>query len=244
VIPVHVSGRAADMRSIMRIADERGIAVVEDAAEAFMSKANNRFLGTIGKLGCFSFSPLKVITTGQGGLVVTDDAALHARLREIKDQGRRVRSTGVDMTIAAVGYNFKLTNMQAALGLGQLDSLEWRLTQMRRLYRGYAKGLAGINQIALPGFKVEEGELPLWTDALAERRDALDGFLKRRGIDCRTFWRPIHTQPAYRASDSNFPHAVASMEKAIWLPAAFSLTDSDVARVCESIAEFYDGAAD
>ena len=241
VIPVHVSGRAADMRSIMRIADDRGVAVVEDAAEAFMSKANNRYLGTIGKLGCFSFSPLKVITTGQGGLVVTDDAGLHGRLREIKDQGRRVRSTGVDTTISAVGYNFKLTNMQTALGLGQLENLEWRLQQMRRLYRGYAKGLAGIKQVTLPGFNVDEGELPLWTDALAERRDDLNAFLKVRGIDCRTFWKPIHTQPAYRASDSNFPHAVDSLAKAIWLPAAFSLTDADVATVCSAIAEFYDG---
>lgn len=242
VIPVHVSGRAADMDSILRIAGERGIEVVEDAAEAFMSKRGGRHLGTIGRMGCFSFSPLKVITTGQGGAVVTDDDGLHDRLRELKDQGRLVRSTGVDAVIPRVGYNFKLTNLQAALGLGQLDDLDWRMQQMRRLYRGYVKGLKGLNGVTFPGFRIEDGELPLWTDVLAERRDELDAFLAGRGIDCRRFWYPLHTQPYYRAADSGFPNATRAMAKALWLPAAFGLGDDDVAYVCESIRAFYGGA--
>jgi perosamine synthetase len=242
VIPVHVSGRAADMTAINAIADEHGLAVVEDAAEAFMSKHGGRYLGTIGRLGCLSFSPLKIVTTGQGGMVITDDDALHQRLRELKDQGRPARSTGVDMTIPSVGYNFKLTNLQAALGIGQLESLERRMETLTQHYRGYAEGLEGIEGIRLPGFRVEDGELPLWTDVLAEWRDDLEAYLRSMGIDCRKFWNPIHTQPCYRSEDGKFPNTISAMPKALWLPSAFSLTNDDIGTVCQAIRDFYNGA--
>lgn len=94
IVPVHVSGRSADMDAIGAIALDHGLAVVEDAAEALMSARGGRMLGTIGAAGCLSFSPNKTITTGQGGMVLTNDDAVHARLRELKDQGRPVRGTG------------------------------------------------------------------------------------------------------------------------------------------------------
>jgi len=239
VMPVHVSGRAADMDAIVAIAEKHGIEVIEDAAEAFMSKVGGKYLGTIGRLGCFSFSPLKIITTGQGGLVVTDDERLHRRLREIKDQGRPVRSSGVDYDIPGIGYNFKLTNLQAAVGLGQLECLDWRMEQVRRVYRGYEQGLEGIDGITLPGFRIDEGELPLWTDVLAERRDELNEFLQARGMDCRKYWKPIHTQPCYAAADDRFPDTLDAMSRALWLPSSFNLTDDDVAAVSNAIREFY-----
>ncbi|SVB90055.1 uncharacterized protein METZ01_LOCUS242909, partial [marine metagenome] len=96
VIPVHISGRSADLPAIVAIAKEHGLAVVEDAAEAFASFHDGRALGTIGIAGCLSFSPNKTIMTGQGGMVLTDDEGLHLRLRELKDQGRPVRGTGGD----------------------------------------------------------------------------------------------------------------------------------------------------
>ena len=242
IMPVHVSGRAADMVEIVRIAREHGLFVVEDAAEAFMSRTDGRYLGTIGDLGCFSFSPLKLITTGQGGMVVTDDAALHQRLRELKDQGRPRRSSGVDTVIPAVGYNFKLTNLQAALGIGQLGTIEWRVEHMGRVYRAYAEGLSGQNGITLPGFRVDDGEIPIWVDALVEDREDLNAFLKERHIDCRPFWNPIHTRPSYEASALRFPHASGSLPRAIWLPSAFVLTEGDIGRVCDAIRAFYRNA--
>ncbi len=241
VIPVHVSGRAADLESIVQIADSHGIALIEDAAEAFMSKVGGRYLGTAGMMGCFSFSPLKLITTGQGGMVVTDDEALHGRLRQIKDQGRPAHSSGTDDIIPSVGYNFKLTNLQAAVGLGQLETLDWRMERLARNYRFFDERLAEIDGIVIPGFRVDEGELPLWTDVLAERRDELADFLKARGIDCRRFWIPIHTQPSFRAGDKAFPNTIAAMPKALWLPAAFNLTDSELDYVCFHIRAFYEG---
>ena len=241
VVPVHVSGRSANLVVIKDIARTHGIAVVEDAAEAFMSALDGRYLGAIGQAGCLSFSPNKVITTGQGGMVLTDDDALHVRLRELKDHGRPVRGTGGDDVHHSVGYNFKLTNLQAAVGLGQLTALQPRLERQRQIYRIYADNLRGLKGITLPGFHLETGEVPLWTDALVERRNELDQFLQQRGAHCRRFWFPIHTQPPYRLSDDNFPNSTKVMPHAIWLPSAFTLSDDDIKTVCSWIREFVSG---
>lgn len=239
IVPVHVSGRAAAMSDLLAIGRQHGLAVIEDAAEAFLSTSDGRKLGTLGLAGCFSFSPNKTITTGQGGIVVTHDAAVHARLRELKDQGRPIRGTGGNDVHHSVGYNFKLTNVQAAIGLGQLERLHERLERQRRIYRGYSAGLADLDGVRLLPFRVDEGETPQWTDALADRRDELARFLAQRGIGSRPFWFPIHTQAPYRMADDAFPNSTELMTQAIWLPSAFSLTDEDVATVCHSVREFY-----
>jgi len=243
IVPVHVSGRAADMDGLMQLAGSHGLAVVEDAAEGFVSRHKGRYLGTIGHSGCLSFSPNKTITTGQGGAVLTNDDELHVRLRELKDQGRPVRGTGGDDVHHTIGFNFKFTNLQAALGLGQLNYLEERLERARRTYRQYAAGLAGLAGLCLPGFDVDNGECPQWTDALVDHRDGLDRHLLARDIHCRRFWFPLHTQAPYRQPDEAFPNSTAVSRQALWLPSAFSLTDDDVNRVCTEIRAFLETAA-
>ena len=238
ILPVHVSGRSANLPVIQEIARSHKLAVVEDAAEAFMSALDGHYLGTIGQAGCLSFSPNKVITTGQGGMVLTNDDAIHGRLRELKDHGRPVRGTGGDDIHYSVGYNFKLTNLQAAVGLGQLSVLQERLERQKQIYRIYTENLRGLPGITLPGFHLETGEIPLWTDALVERRNELDEYLQKRGAHCRRFWFPIHTQAPYRLADDNFPNSTRVMPHAIWLPSAFTLSDEDVLTVCSWIQEF------
>lgn len=238
VMPVHVSGRAANLPALAAIADARGIAIVEDAAEALTSSIDGRALGTVGIAGCLSFSPNKTITTGQGGIVLTNDDPLHVRLRELKDQGRPVRGTGGDDVHAVVGYNFKLTNLQAAVGLGQLSYLGDRLARQKRTYELYAAGLDGVAGIHLPGFDLARGEVPQWVDAIVERRDDLDTFLRARRIDCRRFWFPLHTQGPYRAPDDGFPNAMWAARRALWLPSAFTMTDADVETVISAVREF------
>ena len=238
VVPVHVSGRGADLAAISAIAASHGIAVVEDAAEAFLSRANGRALGTIGAMGCLSFSPMKLITTGQGGMVLTDDDGLHTALRQLKDQGRPLRGTGGDDMHPVVGFNFKLTNMQAALGLGQLEDIEDRMDHVRRMYRAYERGLKGLNGITLLPCRMDQGELPLWVDALVEDRDGLAATLKARAVDFRPYWHPIHHQPCYRRDDGDFPNSTRLSAQAIWLPSAFSVTENDVATVCGHIRDF------
>ena len=241
VVPVHVSGRAAAIEEVLTIAGSRGVAVVEDAAEALRSRHRGRCLGTFGRAGCFSFSPNKTITTGQGGLVVTDDDQLVVKLRELKDQGRPVRGTGGNDVHAVIGYNFKLTNLQSAVGLAQLARLETRVARLADVYRGYARGLDGVAGIRVLPFDVDSGETPQWVDALADDRDALVAELERQDIHCRPFWYPIHTQQPYRQADERFPHAIEASARAVWLPSALSLTDEDVALVCARIRAFYEG---
>jgi perosamine synthetase len=239
VVPVHVSGRAADMENILRVCQQHGLAVVEDAAEAFCSRHNGRYLGTFGQTGCFSFSPNKVITTGQGGVIVTNDAAIFQRLRELKDQGRPLRGTGGADVHERIGFNFKLTNLQGAVGLGQLEKLDARLERIRQTYRIYRDELARVNGIRVLPFKIETGEQPQWIDALAKRRDQLDEFLAKNDVGCRRFWFPLHTQKPYLRDDSDFPNSTCLGKEAIWLPSAFQMMDNDVRTVCRLIHQFY-----
>jgi perosamine synthetase len=239
VVPVHVTGRAADIEKIVAIARDRGLAVVEDAAEALCSRFKNRCLGTFGNAGAFSFSPNKMITTGQGGVIVTNDESIFRRLRELKDQGRPVRGTGGADVHDSIGFNFKLTNLQAAVGLGQLQKLQSRMERVRRTYSIYRDELAGTKGIRILPFNIEAGEQPQWIDALAERRDQLDEFLAKNGAHCRRFWFPLHTQKPYLRDAANVPNSTRLAKDAIWLPSAFQMTDDDVRGVCRLISKFY-----
>lgn len=240
VVPVHVTGRGADMAAIVALAKRHRLVVVEDAAEALRSKHEGRWLGTWGDAGCFSFSPNKTITSGQGGMIVTNDDALARRLREMKDQGRPVRGTGGDDLHPSLGFNFKLTNLQSAVALGQLHYLEERLGRQRRIYELYAAGLAGVRGIEVIRFDVEGGACPQWTDVLCDRRDALEAYLRERGASTRKFWFPLHTQAPYLLSDDAFPNATSATKRALWLPSAFTLTDDDVRAVVAHVRAFYE----
>jgi perosamine synthetase len=213
IVPVHLSGRAADMSSLCDLARRHKLRIVEDAAEALASHSRDRrALGTIGDAGCFSFSPNKMITTGQGGAVVTNDDAIASRLREIKD-------------------------LQAAVGLGQLDLLGIRRRRVRQIYESYREMLAGIDGIRLIGF--DEYESPLWVDGIAERRDELDAHLRAHNIYGRRFWHALHTQAPYRRSGAKLKHSSELAPRAYWLPSSFLMTNDDVERVCHAVRSFY-----
>jgi perosamine synthetase len=239
IIPVHISGRAARLTAIAKVAERHGLHVVEDAAEALMSRATSgRCLGTIAKLGCFSLSPNKTITTGQGGLIATNDGQLAARLRELKDQGRAARGTGGADDHPVVGFNFKFTNLQAAVGLGQLELLPRRIERMRAIYRRYQANLAGLKGVDLYGFR--DAEVPQWIDVHCDRRDELVRYLAQFGAQCRPFWHPLHTQEPYHKSDGRFPVSSQMGPQSVWLPSSFTMSDSDVDEVCRLVRGFLD----
>lgn len=238
VIPVHVSGRPAAMEKIIKIAKETDIYVVEDAAEGFRSKYRGKYLGSFGDAGCFSFSPAKTITTGQGGAIVTNSKKLYQRLKELKDQGRPKRGTGGDDLHNVIGYNFKFTNLQAAFGLGQLTYLKKRMERMGKNHRIYIENLKGVNGIKVFECDTEAGVLPQWTDAVVDDRDGLDTFLRSNNIDCRRFWFPIHTQIPYRQNGNKFPNSSKMSPKTLWLPSAFTLSASDIKYVCRMIKKY------
>jgi perosamine synthetase len=237
IVPVHVTGRGADMETILAIAKKHNLFVVEDAAEALGSKHQGKYLGTFGDAGCFSFSANKTISTGQGGMIVTNSDELYAKLRPLKDQGRPVRGTGGDDLHNTIGYNFRMTDIQAALGLGQFTHLKERISRMRRNYELYLENLKNVKGVAF--FEKDADALPQWTDIITDKRDELVEFLKQHGADCRKYWLPIHRQLAYKQPDDNFPNSTALSPQCLWLPSAFTLTDEDVLFVCQTIKNFF-----
>lgn len=239
IVPVHVTGRPADMERIIEIAKQHNLKVIEDAAEAFASKHNGKYLGTWGDAGCFSFSAAKTITTGQGGMIVTNDPDLYEILKPLKDQGRPVRGTGGNDLHDTIGYNFKFTNIQAALGLGQLALLKDRTERLRRNYELYKEGLTGVSEVSIFEVDIQGGIVPQWTDAIVERRDELEAYLRTFNMDCRPFWLPIHKQKSYPLPDDTFPNSTNLLPQALWLPSAFTLTDEDILSVVAKIKEFY-----
>jgi perosamine synthetase len=239
IVPVHVNGRGGSIDEIVAIADRHGLAVVEDAAEALGSSISARPLGSFGHAAAFSFAPTKVVTTGQGGVVVTDDPGVERRVRELKDQGRATRGTGGADAHPVFGFNFKLTNVQAAIGLVQLDRLEERLAHLRALEDWYAAELGGLEpEVRLVGGDRDGGEAHNWVDVLVDDRNVLAAQLRERGADPREFWLPLHTQPQDAADEASFPNATWVSRHGLWLPSALSVTRGDVATVGEAVRRF------
>ena len=130
-----------------------------------------------------------------------------------------------------------MTDLQAGVGLGQLEALSWRMQRLTRTHQIYAEKLSDVPGVALLPFAIEKGELPLWTDAIIEKRDELVSNLAQNGMECRKFWHPLHTQAPYYGNDSDFPVATEKSKKAVWLPSALTLTDSDVAMISRQIRD-------
>ena len=235
VVPVDVNGRGADYRWLEPFCRQHGLALICDAAEAFGSAFDGRPLGSFGDAACFSFSPNKTVTTGQGGMVVTRHEDVYHRLLELKDQGRRQRGTGGDDLHPVMGFNFKFTDLQAAVGLTQLEALDARLAQAQRRDRWYKDALDGAPGVTFPGRAEEKGEVRQWADVLIERREDVRRAFNERGIGARAFWFPLHRQAPYRTADDAFPNAEIISGRGLWLPSHFDLTEDAVGRVTEAI---------
>ena len=235
IVPVDVNGRGADYEALESICKEHGLYLVCDAAEALGSCYRGRPLGSLGDAGCFSFSANKTVTSGQGGMVATNSEDLYCRLRELKDQGRRFTGTGGDDLHPVMGFNFKYTNVQAAIALAQLDRLDERLAHFHRRDQWYRELLAGCPMVALPPKPNWEGEVLQWTDILCEDRPAIEAALKADQMDCRAFWFPLHRQEPYKLPDTDFATAIDISAKGLWLPSSFDLTQVQAERVARTI---------
>ncbi|MEE3044156.1 MAG: DegT/DnrJ/EryC1/StrS family aminotransferase [Pseudomonadota bacterium] len=235
IVPVDVNGRGADYSALEALCKKYGLYLVSDAAEALGSKWNGRYLGTFGNAGCFSFSANKTLSTGQGGMIVTNDEDLHAVLRELKDQGRRFQGSGGDDLHPVVGYNFKLTNIQSAVGLAQFEQLQTRLDGARSRQKWYREELSDIEGVILPPVNDADGEVLQWTDILLEDRSKVKYALDKEGIGCRAFWFPISSQKPYANVDLEFPNSAYVSERGLWLPSSFSLSRDDVSYTCAHI---------
>lgn len=237
IMLVSANGREAraGIEAFVALSKETGIPLLEDSAQSLGSwYGDGRHVGRAGAIGSFSFSAPKIISTGQGGALITDDDALADKLRRLKDFGRAAGGTDVHDSI---GYNFKFTELQACVGIAQMRQLPGRVARKKEIWRRYQEGLAGVEGIAL--FEHDLGLCTPWfIDCRAERRDELAAHLKARGIGTRTMYPPIHQQKAYGVAGSH-PVAEAIGREGLWLPSMIQLSDAQIARICAEITAFY-----
>jgi perosamine synthetase len=245
VVPVHILGLACAMDRIMALAREHHLRVVEDAAEAMGVRHQGRHAGTFGDAGVFSFNGNKVITSGGGGMIVTADERLAARARYLTTQARE---ESLEYVHQEVGYNYRLTGLQAALGLAQLEQLDGLLEKKRRIGRWYAEALRALRGVEL--MPLPEGVEPtfwLYTMLLPsgagpDERNTVLALLHAEGIMARPLWRPAHAQPPYEGCRRAGAGAAEDIyARAISLPSGAGLGAEDVARVAEAVGRALDG---
>ena len=242
IIPVHINGRACDMSKLREVSFKYGWKVIEDAAQTLGSKFHGRQLGTFGDVGCFSTATTKIITTGQGGVVVTNEKEIYHRLMELKDQGRdrtELRENLPDY-YPSEGYNFKFTEIQAALGLSQMTKLTRRIDHKRSITGLYKEFLANIDSLQI--LPTEPNELLWYIDILTDTKGEnakLKEALEKKSVETQLFFKPLHTQPLYR-SNAVFPQAEEFFARGLWLPTSSTLKEEDVEYICKSIRQYYE----
>ena len=237
VLAVHLYGQPAEMRALGAIARGAGAVLVEDAAEAHGARYRGRPVGSLGHVACFSFYGNKMVTTGEGGMVLTSDARLAARLRLLRDHAMSSKRRYYHEEI---GFNYRMTTLQAALGLAQLDRFAEILDRKRRIAAWYREGLRGLPlELAadLPGCE----NVHWMFSALVARRARLDRdtLLRRlfdRGVDSRPFFVPIPELPPYRGRGRH-PVAADLAARGLNLPSGPLLTRRDVRFICDEIAD-------
>ncbi|MCW4003666.1 MAG: DegT/DnrJ/EryC1/StrS family aminotransferase [Candidatus Bathyarchaeota archaeon] len=238
---VSMNGRYTDMTRLKSIAENHNLFLIEDAAQSLGCKCAGKHLGTFGQVGSFSFSTPKIITTGQGGMLVTDDEKLYRLMSMIKDFGRSDignLSRQVDFH-EIIGFNFKFTDLQAVIGIEQMKKLSWRVERKKAIFKIYHDLLESIPQIDFIPTNLKDTS-PWFIDIIVERgRDELASFLKNQGIGTRYFYPAIHTQPPYSYVKKNFPVSDWASRSGLWLPSSAFLTDDDVHYVCDHVRKYF-----
>lgn len=238
IIPVHVYGHPVDMEPLLEIARRHGLYVIEDAAEAHGAQYKGRRVGALGDVGCFSFYGNKIVTTGEGGMLVTDDARLAERAAILRDHAM---SPERRYWHSEVGYNYRMTNLQAAIGVAQMERVHEMIEIKRRNALCYNTLLAGMRGITLPPEAPWARSVYWMYSILVEEsfgagRDELAAHLKQRGIDNRPFFHPLHTMPPYR-QEIGLPVAERLSQKGLNLPSSSLLREKDIERIVEAIKE-------
>jgi perosamine synthetase len=236
IIAVHLYGHPADMDPLRALADEHGLTLIEDAAEAHGARYKGRRTGSLGDVAVFSFYGNKIITTGEGGMVVTDDAALAERCYFLENQAKSKENP---YWHAEIGYNYRMTNVQAALGVAQLERIEEFIAARLRTVTHYDMRLAEVSRITRPPC-AEWADNVYWMytilieDGFGLDRDTLMARLRQRGIETRPVFYPLHCLPMYQRGQK-LPVAEEIARKGLNLPSGSALTPEQVDAVCDAL---------
>ena len=262
ILPVHIFGRPCEMDHIMKLAQESELKVIEDSCEAIgaeyisnpeeslnlenekpnESKAWKK-VGTFGECGVFAFYPNKQITTAEGGMIVTDDNKIYTLCKSMRNQGRS--DSGGWLQHERLGYNYRLSEMNCALGISQLERIDKILTKREEIAQQYKERLKEIEGVVIPQF--EENKKISWfvyvvrlTDEFSRKdRDEVLAKLKEKGIGCSNYFSPIHLQPFYRKMfgyrEGDFPVTERISERTIALPFYNKLREEQIDYICENL---------
>ena len=242
VMPVHLYGHPCDMDAIGDIARRHGLHVIEDAAEAHGALYRGRKVGSFGLVNCFSFFGNKIISTGEGGMCLTDDDDLDRRMRVLRDHGM---DPGRRYWYDVVGFNYRMTNLQAAVGAAQVDRLDMLVARRRQLAKWYDEALAPL---ADQGLITRPPRMPwagsvywmysiLLEDAFGMTRDRVISALKDRGIETRPLFYPLHLMPPYEGDgNTRFPVAEDLSRRGLNLPSGPMVSREEVDRIAGAVA--------
>ncbi len=238
IIAVHLNGRSANMATINNIGQERGLVVIEDAAQALGSRNSTGFLGTQSEIGCFSLSMAKIVASGQGGLVVTNSDALNLRLRNIRTHG--VENIKDVTTWGTMGFNFRLADIQAAIASVQLSKIEKKIKRCKEIYKMYREGLTGLEGLQLIPVDIESGEVPIYNEWRCDRRDTLSQYLEQNGVETRPFYPSMHQARYFPDQSGLFPNSTRFSKEGLYLPSG---PDQSLSSVEQVVRLIQDGAA-
>lgn len=239
IMVVHLYGHPCDMDPIRALALKNSLFLIEDCAEAFGSSYKERQVGSFGDIATYSFFGNKTITTGEGGMVVTNNELLHERVLHYKGQGlAKDREYWHDV----IGYNYRMTNICAAIGLAQLEQAEGFLVRKRDIARRYQEGLAGLPIVfheETQGVRHSFWMCSILMDS-PKQRDALREMLKAAGVETRPVFCPVHTMPIYVRKSCSYPVAESLSARGINLPSWPGLTVDQVKEICCHIQCFFE----
>lgn len=237
VIAVHLYGHPCEMKELRRICDEHNLFLIEDCAEAIGSKYEGKHVGTFGDISTFSFFGNKTITTGEGGMVVTNDETLFDRCIHFKGQGlAKHRQYWHDV----IGYNYRMTNICAAIGLAQLENVQVLIEKKRKIADFYKKSFEGVDVV----FHGESENVynSYWMCSIlvenSEKRDLLRSFLAEKGIETRPLFYPVHTMPMYAEKYQKHKNAEKLGWRGINLPSFPDLTEQELIFIVNAVKEF------
>lgn len=240
ILAVHLYGHPCDIEELEQIAFENKLYLIEDTAEAFGSKYNNKFVGTFGDISTFSFFGNKTITTGEGGMLITNSYELSKKIVRLKGQGL---ADSREYWHDIVGYNYRMTNICAAIGLAQLENIFFIINKKRKIAKWYRRELSKLPVI----FHDELDERffsTYWMVSIlvesAELREKLRAHLAKYGIETRPTFNPVHLMPMYFEKKLTFPVAEELGRRGINLPSYPELNEEDVIYICKIIADFYE----
>ena len=238
IMVVHLYGQATDMDAVMALAKKHSLYVIEDCAEAIGTRYDDVHVGTIGDVGCFSFFGNKTITTGEGGMVVTNNAELAQEIRHLRSQGV---SSEREYWHDVIGFNYRMTNLCAAIGCAQMESVDDLIAKKLQIAEWYRQSLAGLPvQVHSTHPRTQHS---YWMVSIlvddASDRDAMRTALQLDGIETRPLFYPVHQMSMYAAPGQDFPVADDIARRGINLPSYPALMRDDITFICERVRDFF-----